>query len=180
MPNIGGAKGLLDLPVARSWRSVIWSALSILPSAAHSRLIITASEHMKRRRADPEFAGEQSAVTSRRACSNCSTVYVANYVSNTVSVIATASNTVTATITVGSGPIAFGLFIQQPATATATATPTRTATATATPTPTLTPTAIPVHPRTKADCMNGGWMRFTAPAFKNQGQCIAYVNHQGG
>jgi YVTN family beta-propeller protein len=40
------------------------------------------------------------------------TVYVANFSSNTVSVIATASNTVTATIPVGSDPVAFGLFIQ--------------------------------------------------------------------
>jgi YVTN family beta-propeller protein len=42
------------------------------------------------------------------------TVYVANAGSNTVSVIATATNTVTATITVGSEPLAFGIFIIPP------------------------------------------------------------------
>jgi hypothetical protein len=47
-------------------------------------------------------------------------------------------------------------------------------------TATLTATCADVHPLTKADCMNGGWMRYTNPSFKNQGQCIDYVNHQGG
>ena len=36
------------------------------------------------------------------------------------------------------------------------------------------------HPQTKADCMNGGWMNYTNPSFKDQGQCIDYVNHQDG
>jgi YVTN family beta-propeller protein len=40
-----------------------------------------------------------------------SKVYVANFFSNTVSVIATSSNTVIATIPVGSEPSAFGVFI---------------------------------------------------------------------
>jgi YVTN family beta-propeller protein len=44
------------------------------------------------------------------------TVYVANLGDNTVSVIATASNTVVATIPVGNGPLAFGMFIQPAAT----------------------------------------------------------------
>lgn len=34
------------------------------------------------------------------------------------------------------------------------------------------------HPVTKDDCKNGGWMNFTNPEFKNQGQCIKYVNQQ--
>jgi YVTN family beta-propeller protein len=38
-------------------------------------------------------------------------VYVANTGGNTVSVINTGTNTVTATVTVGSHPVAFGLFI---------------------------------------------------------------------
>ena len=41
-----------------------------------------------------------------------SKVYVANVDSNSVSVINTAKNTVTATITVGTNPVAFGVFIQ--------------------------------------------------------------------
>ena len=40
--------------------------------------------------------------------------YVANGASNDVSVIATARNTVTAAITTGTGPIAFGVFIIRP------------------------------------------------------------------
>ena len=43
-----------------------------------------------------------------------SKVYVANDASNNVSVIATATNTVTATIPVGIWPVAFGVFIQLP------------------------------------------------------------------
>jgi YVTN family beta-propeller protein len=39
-------------------------------------------------------------------------VYVANQSSNNVSVIDTATNTLTATIPVGNDPIAFGVFIQ--------------------------------------------------------------------
>jgi len=35
------------------------------------------------------------------------------------------------------------------------------------------------QPQTKADCMNGGWKNFPALAFKNQGQCIKFVNHSG-
>lgn len=32
-------------------------------------------------------------------------------------------------------------------------------------------------PTTKAACKKGGWKTFTDPKFKNQGQCVAYVNH---
>ena len=43
------------------------------------------------------------------------------------------------------------------------------------------PTPLPAPepasgPETKDDCKNGGWADFTDPAFKNQGQCIQYVN----
>jgi YVTN family beta-propeller protein len=41
-----------------------------------------------------------------------SKVYVVNTRDNTVSVIATATNKVTATIPVGNGPVSFGIFIQ--------------------------------------------------------------------
>jgi len=36
---------------------------------------------------------------------------------------------------------------------------------------------VPVVPITKADCKKGGWKTFSSPKFKNQGQCVAYVNH---
>ncbi len=32
-------------------------------------------------------------------------------------------------------------------------------------------------PTTKRQCKSGGWRNF--PRFKNQGQCIAFVNHHG-
>jgi hypothetical protein len=35
--------------------------------------------------------------------------------------------------------------------------------------PTLTPT-------TRESCKNGGWMGFNSPVFRNQGECVAYVN----
>jgi hypothetical protein len=34
----------------------------------------------------------------------------------------------------------------------------------------------PTTPTNKMQCMNGGWMSFTDPSFKNQGQCIKFVN----
>jgi hypothetical protein len=35
-------------------------------------------------------------------------------------------------------------------------------------------------PTAAADCKRGGWKAFTSPAFKNQGQCVAYVKHHDG
>ncbi len=35
----------------------------------------------------------------------------------------------------------------------------------------------PVTPGAKDQCKNGGWMTFTNPSFKNQGQCVSYTNH---
>jgi hypothetical protein len=32
-------------------------------------------------------------------------------------------------------------------------------------------------PTTKSACKNGGWKSFTNPSFKNQGQCVSYVEH---
>ena len=37
-----------------------------------------------------------------------------------------------------------------------------------------------VRPTSKQQCKKGGWRRFKNPSFKNQGQCVAYVNHQAG
>jgi hypothetical protein len=33
------------------------------------------------------------------------------------------------------------------------------------------------QPKVKSDCKNGGWRNFCEPSFKNQGQCVAFVNH---
>jgi hypothetical protein len=39
----------------------------------------------------------------------------------------------------------------------------------------------PTVPTVKADCQDEGWMTFTGDVtFKNQGQCVAYVNHHDG
>jgi hypothetical protein len=35
-------------------------------------------------------------------------------------------------------------------------------------------------PTSKAQCKKGGWRHFNNPSFKNQGQCVAYVNHHNG
>jgi len=32
-------------------------------------------------------------------------------------------------------------------------------------------------PTSKAQCKHGGWKTFTSPHFKNQGQCVSYVEH---
>jgi hypothetical protein len=32
-------------------------------------------------------------------------------------------------------------------------------------------------PTSKSACKHGGWKSFTNPSFKNQGQCVSYVNH---
>jgi YVTN family beta-propeller protein len=31
-------------------------------------------------------------------------------------------------------------------------------------------------PKTKDDCKDGGFLRFSSPAFRNQGQCVKFVN----
>jgi hypothetical protein len=41
-------------------------------------------------------------------------------------------------------------------------------------------TYVATAPTTKAQCKKGGWRSFTNPSFKNQGRCIAYVNHHNG
>jgi hypothetical protein len=40
-----------------------------------------------------------------------------------------------------------------------------------------TPPPVVNPPSTKDQCKNDGWMNFTNPSFKNQGQCIKYVTH---
>lgn len=41
-------------------------------------------------------------------------------------------------------------------------------------------TYVAQAPATKAECKKGGWKHFVNPRFRNQGQCIAYVNHHNG
>jgi hypothetical protein len=40
-------------------------------------------------------------------------------------------------------------------------------------------TEVPIatSPASKAACKHGGWRTFTAPSFKNQGQCVSWVEH---
>ncbi len=75
--------------------------------------------------------------------------YVTNMTSNTISVIDTETNTVVATIPVGLAP--FGVAI----------------------------TPAPQAPKSKEQCKHGGYKKFGPPAgpFKNQGQCVSYVEH---
>jgi YVTN family beta-propeller protein len=74
---------------------------------------------------------------------------VTNEDSNTISVIDTATNTVVATIPVGVHPVAVD----------------------------ITPAAQ--TPTSKERCKHDGYLMFGPPAgpFKNQGQCVSYVNH---
>ena len=73
--------------------------------------------------------------------------YVTNSGSNDVSVINTSTNAVVATIPVGSRPLSVAFGVR-------------------------------THgPTNKDQCKDGGWQTFTNPSFKNQGQCIKFVNH---
>jgi YVTN family beta-propeller protein len=74
-------------------------------------------------------------------------VYTAT-VLNTVSVIDTVTNTVTATIPVTTNPV-FGCLLR---------------------------IAITPVPTNKDDCKDGGYKKFGALGFPNQGQCVKYVN----
>ncbi len=44
---------------------------------------------------------------------------------------------------------------------------------------TIYPVIVPPQPSptAKSACMNKGWKTFTNPTFKNQGQCVKYVEH---
>lgn len=78
-----------------------------------------------------------------------SLAYVANEGSASVSAIDTAANAVVATIAVGAGPVAVAI------------------------------TPMSQTPSDKEQCKHLGYLKFGAPAgpFKNQGQCISYVEH---
>ena len=115
--------------------------------------------------------------------------YVANLFGDNVSVIATATNTVVATVPVGAGPFgvavnpngAFAYVVNSFAnnvSVIATATNTVVATIPVGDFPSF--IAFPVRtsgPTYKDQCKNGGWQTFTNPTFSNQGQCIKFVNH---
>ena len=76
-------------------------------------------------------------------------VYVTNQISNTVSVIDSATNTVVATVPVGVDPLGVAI------------------------------TPAPQAPTSIKQCVHGGYLKFGPPAgpFKNQGQCVSYVEH---
>jgi YVTN family beta-propeller protein len=75
--------------------------------------------------------------------------YVTTGLDNTVSVIDTATNTVVTTIPVGGSPNRVAI------------------------------TPAPQAPKSKEQCKHGGYRKFGPPAgpFKNQGQCVSYVEH---
>jgi YVTN family beta-propeller protein len=75
--------------------------------------------------------------------------YVTNALDNTASVIDTATNTVVANIAVGLFPEAVAIM------------------------------PAPQAPKSKEECKHGGYLKFGPPAgpFKNQGQCVRYVEH---
>jgi YVTN family beta-propeller protein len=73
--------------------------------------------------------------------------YVTNSGSNSVSVINIATNTVTATIPVGIFPQGIAILVKG------------------------------AGPTSKDQCKKYGWRNFTNPTFRNQGQCVSYVNH---
>lgn len=108
-----------------------------------------------------------------------------------VSVIDTASNSVTASISVGI--FSYGIVITPDGTRAYFTNPSRDGVAAIdTATNTLIGDFIPVGrcpigiaimplvPRSRDDCKNGGYAKFGPPAgpFKNQGQCIKYVNER--
>ena len=117
--------------------------------------------------------------------------YVSNYVDNTVSVIDTATNTVVATIAVGQTPI--GVTITPDGTRTYVAnefsnTVSVIDTATNTVVATIPVGSLPLWvaitpaprvPTSIEQCEHGGYLKFGPPAgpFKNQGQCVSYVEH---
>lgn len=62
-------------------------------------------------------------------------------------VVSTATNTVTAIVPVGELPTSIALAVRTQG------------------------------PTGKDQCKNGGWQTFTNPSFKNQGDCVSFVNH---
>ena len=36
-----------------------------------------------------------------------------------------------------------------------------------------------LQPQLIKDCKDGGWQNFSDPPFKNQSQCVSFVQHQG-
>lgn len=123
-------------------------------------------------------------------------VYVTTLNTNTLTVIDTATNTVIATIPTGFTPIGVAITpdgTRAYATSLSSIIITVIDTATNTVVETLTDgiscpdgiafTTAPLAPTSKDDCKNGGYKRFGPPAgpFRNQGQCVSYVqSHSGG
>jgi YVTN family beta-propeller protein len=120
-------------------------------------------------------------------------VYVSNPPDGTISVIDTATNTVTATLPVGIPSSTFpnGLAIDPTGafayvantgvnTVSVISTETHTVVATVPVGSNTRAIAFPVRtqgPTDKDQCKKGGWQTFTNPRFKNQGDCVSFVNH---
>jgi YVTN family beta-propeller protein len=115
--------------------------------------------------------------------------YVTNYNSKTVSIMDTATNTVVATIPVGIEPVGVAItpdgtraYVTDPNPFTVAVIDTATNTVVATIPVGLTPlgvaiTPAPQTPKSKEQCKHGGYKKFGPPAgpFRNQGQCVSYV-----
>ena len=111
--------------------------------------------------------------------------------SNTVSVMETATNTVVATVTVGVGPSWVAItpdgtraYVTNSGSNTVSVIDTATNAVVATVPVGLVPAGVaitpaPQAPKNKDECKNGGYLNFGPPAgpFKNQGQCVSYVEH---
>jgi YVTN family beta-propeller protein len=112
--------------------------------------------------------------------------YVANFASDDVSVLATASNTVVNTVPVGSNPKGVAVtpdgtfvYVANSSINTVSVISTATNTVTATISVGASPAFIAIRtqgPTGIDQCKNGGWKTFTDPAFKNQGDCVSFVN----
>ncbi len=110
---------------------------------------------------------------------------------DTVSVIDTATNTVIGTIPVGLVPFGVAItpggtrgYVTNESGATVSVIDTATNTVIATIPVGLTPVGIAITPApqastSKEECKDGGYKKFGPPAgpFKNQGQCVSYVEH---
>jgi YVTN family beta-propeller protein len=117
--------------------------------------------------------------------------YVANFVGSSVSVINTATVTVTATISSASAETPTGVAIT-PNGAFAYASNFNSNNVSVIDTSSNTIVALIggldgpgdiamsslLPPTTKDQCKDGGWQTFTFPSFKNQGQCVSFVNHE--
>jgi len=114
--------------------------------------------------------------------------YVANANSNSVSVIDTASNTVTDTVAVGIIPEGIAItpngtfaYVTNDISNTVSVINTASNAVVATVAVGIAPRAVSITPGASAfptdknQCKEGGWRNFTNPSFGNQGECVCFV-----